>query len=115
MLKTTKKIYNPIVLAATFIILAATSSKQVGLQTVLFFLAQPLSHTLNLLCCHRAGARGGGPAQPARLPCLSVYNRCLCSAGTSGIQSVSLGNDRVAGPTPIYLSMCQTEGWSDTM
>lgn len=89
------------------------SSKQAGLQTVLFFPARPLSHTLNLLCCHRVGAHGGGPALPARLPCLSVYNRCLCSAGTNGIQSVSLGIDRVAGLTPrpvIYLSMVSNRG-----
>lgn len=80
---------------------------------MLFFPARPLSHTLNLLCCHRVGAHGGGPALPARLPCLSVYNRCLCSAGTNGIQSVSLGNDRVAGLTPrpvIYLSMVSNRG-----
>lgn len=89
------------------------SSKQAGLQSVLFFPARPLSHTLNLPCCHRVGACGGGPALPARLPCLSVYNRCLCSAGTNGIQSVSLGNDGVAGLTPkpvIYLSMVSNRG-----
>lgn len=115
MLKTTlkKEIYNPIVLAVPSSSLPQHSSKHIGLQTVLFFPARPLSHTLNLLCCHRVGARGGGPALPARLPCLSVYNRCLCSAGTNGIQSVSLGNDRVTGPTPrpvIYLSMVSNRG-----
>lgn len=45
--------------------------------------------------------------------CLSVCNRCLSSAGTNGIQSVWLRNDRVTGLThwpAIYLSMVSNGG-----
>lgn len=87
-------------------------SKQPGLETPCFQ-TLPLSHTLNLLSCHRGFGQPVLANRHAVPLCLSVCNRCFSSAGTNGIQSVWLRNDRVTGLThwsAIYLSMVSNGG-----